>query len=231
MNVQGPPTGTCSQYTPFPCDVPTYQATFGEYRCTVRPRVCVQPKCRAEKPLHKHGDYPRTVKDVEGVVFDIWVMRFRCGACGRTVSILPSFCVPYKRHCSATIAAFLHLVLQVGRGLRGAFGQFPESVIGYRGVAQAWLRQWYHNRIVLIQDGLPRLGMSLGSAAGFCGSSPYVTLESTQCYGAVYASVGGGAVPGEGISASELFMHVQPVLSRDYPPVGLFRPSLTSSPD
>jgi len=75
------------------------------------------------------------------------------------------------------------------------------------------------------------LGIDLAAAAGFRGSSPYVTLESTQCYGAVYASVGARAVPGAGMSASELFLHVQPVLSRDYPPVGLFRPSLTPSPD
>jgi transposase-like protein len=59
-------------------------------RC--RPAAC--PQCKSKEPLVCHGFYKRTVAEIgwDGV---IRVRRYLCGACRRTVSLLPEFVLPY----------------------------------------------------------------------------------------------------------------------------------------
>jgi len=184
------------------------------------------------KPLRKHSEYPRTVKDLKGHVWDIWVLRFRCGSCGRTVSFLPSFCVPHKRHSSQIIALCLHSVLWGGASIRSTFRRYSSSVLSYRGLLQAWLRQWFHNRVVIVQDGFGRLGLSGPfTSPAIQGSSPYVTAECVQCYAACRAFAFSCPIPSDAREvAGAVFVRVQPRLARGYPPLGLFRPSLTPAP-
>jgi len=182
------------------------------------------------RPLRKHGEYSRTVKDLAGRVWDIWVLRFRCGSCGHTVSFLPSFCVPHKRHSAQVMALCLHSVLWLGRSVRSTFARFSDRILSYRSLLQAWLRQWHENRVVFLQDSLPRLALSdsFYVPAVECGS-PYVNVESVRCYSACCAFSFGERVPSDASAcAAEVFVRVQPRLSDGDPPLGLFRPSLTS---
>ena len=69
-----------------------------------RPDHC--PQCEASRPLIAHGFYGRTVVDVD---FDasIRVRRYLCHACGRTVSLLPEFALPYVHFGITVISLFL----------------------------------------------------------------------------------------------------------------------------
>ncbi len=71
-----------------------------------RPHHC--PQCQAKRPLTAHGFYTRTLVDS---AFDglIRVRRYLCGACRRTVSLLPEFALPYLRFSLTVIALFREL--------------------------------------------------------------------------------------------------------------------------
>jgi transposase-like protein len=71
-------------------------------RC--RPRHC--PQCGAKHCLRGHGFYERHVEDVtfNGLIS---VRRYLCPTCGRTLSLLPHFALPYLRFSIRVISAFL----------------------------------------------------------------------------------------------------------------------------
>src|SRR5207253_138000 len=81
-------------------------------RC--RPATC--PQCKSQRPLGCHGFYKRTVVDLD-VEYVIRVRRYLCGACRRTVSLLPEFVLPYLRFAIVVIAAFLRARLWSGQTL------------------------------------------------------------------------------------------------------------------
>lgn len=58
------------------------------------PQTCNH--CGRRQPLQSHGSYPRNVWCANGL-YKIEVFRFRCGNCGSTVSVLPSFVGRYQR--------------------------------------------------------------------------------------------------------------------------------------
>ncbi len=72
----------------------------------VRPET-VCPRCGELGPLHRHGAYQRWITSVVGLLLDIWVARFLCVACGRTVSYLPEFALSYRPVRAATFEAYL----------------------------------------------------------------------------------------------------------------------------
>ena len=67
-------------------------------RC--RPAEC--PQCKAKDQMKAHGFYSRTIVDDD---FDglIRILRYLCGACGRTVSLLPGWALPYLRFSVSVI--------------------------------------------------------------------------------------------------------------------------------
>jgi hypothetical protein len=99
-----------------------------------RPTQC--PQCPAKQPLKAHGCYTRTLIDT---AFDglIRVRRYLCGACQRTVSLLPSFAVPYLRSSINVIAAFLVARLLYAKTLEASL---PPEAPYQRG--QFWLRRF-----------------------------------------------------------------------------------------
>ena len=60
------------------------------------------PQCEAKERMKAHGFYSRTIVDDD---FDgeIRILRYLCGACRRTVSLLPGWALPYLRHSVAWI--------------------------------------------------------------------------------------------------------------------------------
>lgn len=57
------------------------------------PERCPQKDCKAPIKMKKHGYYKRYVL-ITGFYGIIRVRRYKCSICGRTVSMLPSFCIP-----------------------------------------------------------------------------------------------------------------------------------------
>jgi hypothetical protein len=68
-----------------------YALGNGEYPDA--PEKCPHKDCHVPIKMRKHGFYERYVitMSFSGI---IRIRRYLCGACGRTVSMLPSFCVP-----------------------------------------------------------------------------------------------------------------------------------------
>jgi hypothetical protein len=82
-------------------DAETYLATSAHLRIR-RPMRC--PHCRRIKCMNALGFYCRSATAIEsGRVVRIFVRRFMCVFCRRTVSLLPSFAQPYRLLCNATI--------------------------------------------------------------------------------------------------------------------------------
>ena len=51
------------------------------------------PECHDK--MIKHGFYDRTVITISNKAYIIFIRRYRCKYCDKTVSILPSFLLPY----------------------------------------------------------------------------------------------------------------------------------------
>lgn len=71
-----------------------------------RPQMCSFAACQLESPLRKHGGYLRQMV-YWGFAFLIYVFRFRCRKCGRTVSCPYAWMVPYCRFPAELIALSL----------------------------------------------------------------------------------------------------------------------------
>lgn len=66
------------------------------------------PHCGAQEALMALGYYSRHLTSVERSVLRIFVRRFRCCICQKTVSILPSFAQPYRLVLNVTINEFFN---------------------------------------------------------------------------------------------------------------------------
>lgn len=95
-----------------------------------RPKHC--PACGCEKLIF-WGSRRRQATDG---THDraLFVRRVRCGACGRTHTILPAFLFRGRVYLAATIVEALDLVFTQGRGVRGAAGQL--------GLCRSTLGRW-----------------------------------------------------------------------------------------
>jgi hypothetical protein len=68
-------------------------------------RAC--PFCAEKHRLRRHGHYQRQVLLPGGGVRRVAVRRLLCARVGRTVSLLPDFCLPRRQHGPAIVGAFL----------------------------------------------------------------------------------------------------------------------------
>lgn len=66
------------------------------------PETCPNPECLIPIPPKKHGFYERNCLDF-AYRGPILIRRYYCPYCGKTVSYLPSFCLPYYQYSLAVI--------------------------------------------------------------------------------------------------------------------------------
>lgn len=99
-------------------DVQHYARQFAHLTIP-RPETC--PRCEALDRLVGHGSYPRGAVDHRQAI-PIRVKRFLCGACRKTISILPSFCLPWRHYQAATIQRVLDLRI-LGQASWSAIGR------------------------------------------------------------------------------------------------------------
>ena len=154
-----------------------------------------------EAALEGKGAYSRQVW-VPGVEL-IEVRRFRCrgSGCGVTISLLPSFCVPYKRYSAEIIESCLNSVLRCGQRVE----QWCEEA-GYtdRSTAGSWVRQFRDGSGLLSTEGCVGLGIR---PPGGSGGQPLRLWDALR-----------------GWAGSAPVLHVvQPALCRRVPFLGVFR--------
>lgn len=157
--------------------------------------------------------YERFVILPDGARRRLGVHRFRCAVCGRTVSFLPDFCVPYKHFGADVINAALAAVLLLRLSLRAvaAWDSAWNAASFSRYCVGQWLQHFGRNSHNLWHFGLPRL---------FGAHSPGVGSQSVLL-GHLTAFAAGRAE-----HAHCSFRAVQCTLSQPFPPLGLFRAQL-----
>jgi hypothetical protein len=117
----------------FGLDVQEYLRQFSRLPL-VLPTTCA--RCGASDCLCRHGSYGRQV--CEGnAVFSIRVKRLLCRLCHRTISLLPSFCLPYRQHSTAVVEKVLSL-----RFLKGASWRAIGRSLGWEVPTCTTCREW-----------------------------------------------------------------------------------------
>jgi len=74
------------------------------------PNSCPNPGCLVQVPPQKHGFYARNAL-TGNFSGRILIRRYYCKHCGKTISYLPSFCLPYFQYAVETILTALCYVL------------------------------------------------------------------------------------------------------------------------
>ena len=116
-------------------DVQRYLREFAEQPLP-RPLAC--PRCAAAGHLVGHGSYPRQVIDPTRVVA-IRVQRLLCTACRHTLSLLPSFCLPFRHYATATIQAVLALRVEVHASWREVRAHFQPADLPTLTTCREWV--------------------------------------------------------------------------------------------
>jgi len=97
-----------------------FQTTLNEYHLRGRensfPDLDCCPICKAKKRLKRHGFYERNAID-EQHTYRISICRLICSDCKKTVSILPTFLLPYFQHTTYCILSFLQAYWVSGKPL------------------------------------------------------------------------------------------------------------------
>lgn len=94
----------------FRCSVQDYVAHFARL---VFPRPAACPCCGQAGSLVGHGFYVRKALD-QTQVFHVRVKRWRCKACRRTTSVLPSFLLRFRHYLLAVISQTLVARFELG---------------------------------------------------------------------------------------------------------------------
>jgi len=90
----------------YPCELTAEAYVASEaQRQVMAERVC--PRCGRPGRLHRHGNYRRGITGGIGQIVTIWVARFLCLGCRRTVSYLPNFALSYRLVAVGTFEAYL----------------------------------------------------------------------------------------------------------------------------
>ena len=113
-----------------------YLAADNPFDVVSQPEVC--GRCRGRDCFHRHGVYWRYVQEARRKV-----ARFLCRGCRLTVSILPSFVLPYRPRLVAEVDRYFEATAEARRSLSGA-----DTLRHY------W-RQWCGHAPALRQTGWP----------------------------------------------------------------------------
>ena len=163
-------------------------------------------------PMGYHGHYKRCVLLPDFASEPFGVHRFGCTACGKTLSFLPDFCVPYKHFGSDIVFLVLQSLLLFGHTVREVANPFGSlNLFGYsRWCVNEWLCQFERNSHNLWHFGLFRL----------LGYSPVPEdLAKLLRYFVDTSADNTG-------SSTHTFRPVQVSLCKAFPPFGLFRAQL-----
>lgn len=118
------------------------------------PEVEQCPMCRGVVRLNRHGYYWRNAIEDERE-YRIPICRLKCPSCEKTVSLLPSFLLPYFQHTLQQVVTEIHKILI--QGVR----QSRQRV--------AFYRQRYMGQLKQVE--------MFFRAAGFRGRLPEITKE------------------------------------------------------
>lgn len=106
------------------------------------PQRCPFKDCSKPVKLEKHGYYTRYYlsKTFSGILY---IRRYICPVCGRTISMLPVFCLPKFQYSGLDIISMLHELYQGGLSLK----RYVEGLRQYFPAMDRRHINYYKNRI------------------------------------------------------------------------------------
>ena len=131
------------------------------------PKKCPHKDCGINVEMKKHGYYSRflTTLKFSGI---IRIRRYNCPKCGRTVSMLPSFCIPGISYGAVLIVMLLRYTL-----IAGSIRKAAKTFCAYVGSMSRRLIAKYLSRLQknrqMIQYGINQLSpdnIALGRLSG-----------------------------------------------------------------
>ena len=128
-------------------DVQDYARQFAQLTFP-RPKHC--PFCQAPDRFIGHGSYPRTAVDHRQAI-EIRVKRFLCAACRKTVSVLPTFCLPWRHYQSATIQTVLGLRFSAEASWSAIRCCFQPSDLPTRTTCREWVKAFAQHSDLYLQ--------------------------------------------------------------------------------
>ena len=153
------------------------------------------PSCQTK--LHRHGQRYR-------IVMQVWIQMFICPGCRQFVSLLPTFCIPFKHHSAQTVNEIIDLLL---------IDYVSHAFLYHQNYSFAvhTAKRWAHEFMTF----LPKLSVILSRLG---------VMNATESYHSFQSSL---KVFFEGndsfINEHQYFSAVQKILSGRSPPCGLFR--------
>jgi len=110
--------------------------------------TCANEQCHRQRNLHHHGHYVRTAF-TKHRRFAIPIYRWRCPACGRTLSLLPDCLVPWARFVTPVREAAIKRKAR-GQGFqRVAAGVASPAVSG---LSPSTIRRWWRRHLGQVND-------------------------------------------------------------------------------
>jgi len=94
------------------------------------PSRCIFEDCRMPVKMKKHGFYKRYVISYRFSGY-IYIRRYICPCCGRTISFLPGFLAPYFQYALPYILAFLNGYFKREQSLRKYVEWFKRKKDGF----------------------------------------------------------------------------------------------------
>jgi transposase-like protein len=94
-------------------DKPETYADRGTGRYPEAPEHCPHAGCNKPVKMKKHGFYKRYII-LRGLNVQIRIRRYKCPVCGKTVSMLPAFCLSYYQYGIEAITAMLKSAVECG---------------------------------------------------------------------------------------------------------------------
>jgi hypothetical protein len=96
------------------------------------------PHCAVVGHLIGHGSYGRTVSEPSRTL-TIRIKRLLCTACRHTLSLLPSFCLPWRHYAPATIQTVLDLRVRARLSWRSLGERFAPAEVPTRTTWREWV--------------------------------------------------------------------------------------------
>jgi hypothetical protein len=115
----------------------TVQAYVEQFDGLVFPRPQVCPGCRASGEFIGHGFYLRKVLD-QAHVHLVWIKRWYCKVCHRTLSLLPSFLLRFRHYLLEVIYQVVMARFEVG----ASWGQIRQSCTEQDAPSDRSLKRW-----------------------------------------------------------------------------------------
>lgn len=147
--------------------------------------------------LHRHGQRYR-------IVMQVWIQMFRCPECNQCVSLLPTFCIPFKHHSAQTVNEVIDLLL---------VEYVSRSFLYHKNYSFSvnTAKRWADSFVIF----LPKLSVILSGLGITQATGNYQCFQSSLKF---YF---------EGICSFtktiDYFIEIQNILSGRSPPCGLFR--------